>query len=93
MPDWNNKIRLNSNIIKKDNKEEAVLLDLDGEIYHGLNATGVKMLESCLEADSVDDALKKLMDTYEVEESRIKSDLSSLLDSLTEKNIIEWIKK
>jgi len=93
MNKWDNKIRLNSNIVTKAGEDETVILDLEGEVYHGLNPTGAKMLATLVAEESVDDALVKLVEVYQVDESLLRTDLSALIDTLTEKNIIEWIEK
>ncbi len=68
---------------------EAVLLNLKSESYYGLDAMGAEMWTALTGSDSIGAAYEKLLDEYDVEPDRLRADLSTLVDQLVEKGLVE----
>jgi hypothetical protein len=61
---------------------ETVVLSLDTGLYHGLNATGGKMLDTLATVGSVQDAADVLAREYRVPLDEIRSDLCGFCETL-----------
>jgi hypothetical protein len=68
---------------------EAVILDLKGGIYHGLNATGARIWTLLATPKTVGEIRDTILREYDVEPQRCERDLLSLLDLLAAKGLVE----
>ena len=67
---------------------ESVMLNLDTEIYFGLDATGTRMWEVLVASPSIDAAYAKLAEEFEVEPELLRSNLTDLLSRLFEHGLL-----
>jgi hypothetical protein len=67
---------------------EAVILNLDSGVYHGLNPVAAHVWKLLQEPKTVSDLLSTLLETYDVAPERCESDLSSLLQDLAANELI-----
>ena len=67
---------------------ETVLLDLESEIYFGLNPTGGRMLELLRAGSSVEEACQQLLDEFDVELERLRADRQALVEKLAAKGLV-----
>jgi hypothetical protein len=81
--------RLPQHVVHRSFVAETVVLNLRTGNYHGLNPTAGRMLEVLEESPTVADAVPILAAEYEVEESRMESDLLGLCQGLLERGLIE----
>ena len=69
--------------------KETVVLNLQTGKYHGLNATGGRMLEVLERATTVADAAQRLANEYGRPVDEIESDLCDFCRDLMERGLIE----
>jgi hypothetical protein len=69
--------------------DEAVVLNLDTEVYFGLNATGLKMWNELTAAPDVGTALARLSGEFDVDEQQLRTDLETFIGELLERGLLE----
>jgi hypothetical protein len=77
-----------SNVLIRFLEQESVLLNLETEKYFGLDAVGTRMWQLATSAPTLDAALSQLLEEYDVAPEALRSDLSGLLEHLTENGLI-----
>ncbi len=68
---------------------EAVLLNLDSEMYFGLDEVGTRMINALTSGQTVEAAFASLLEQYDVDPDTLKSDLEQLIAKLLEKGLIQ----
>ena len=68
---------------------ESVLLNLDSEIYFGLDEVGTRMWALLTTAPSVQAAYDALRTEFDVAPETLRSDLETLIGHLLEKGLLE----
>ncbi len=68
---------------------ELVLLNLETELYFGLDPVGAKMWKAICEAGSLSGAQTVLQDVYDVDHARLGDDLRELVEQLVEQKLLE----
>ena len=68
---------------------EAVLLDSRSGEYFGVNEVGARILELAQQPAKVDAMLHDMFSTYDVDESRLKSDTFAFLAQMAERRLIK----
>ena len=81
--------RVPADVLIQPLEGESVLLNLDTELYLGLNASGSTILKELTESDSVEDAYRALLARYEVDPERLRSELERFLRQLMEQGLVE----
>jgi hypothetical protein len=71
--------------------DEGVLVNLNTEVYLGLNPVGSRMWSVLNDTDSVQAAYEVLLQEYAVEPARLRADLEELLDQLLGQKLIEAV--
>lgn len=69
-------------------EEEAVLLNLNNEIYYTLNITGYMMWQVLTTANSIGAALETLGKQYQVEIEVLQQDLEEFIEQLLKMELI-----
>ena len=69
--------------------EEGVLLNLNTELYLGLNPVGTRMWNVLGTASSIQAAYDALLREYEVEPAQLRADLEEFIDQLLGQKLIE----
>ena len=67
---------------------ESVLLNLETEIYYGLDATGTRMWELLTSSPSLETACGILAHEFEVDPEILRNHLSELVGQLVEKGLL-----
>jgi hypothetical protein len=67
---------------------ETVILDLNSGTYFGLDPVGVRIWTLLSEGKTGGEAVKILLDEYDVEDGRAEQDVSNLLKSLQNHGLI-----
>jgi hypothetical protein len=62
--------------------QEAVILNLDTEIYFGLDAVGTDMWLALTTSDSIQAAYESLLEEYDVAPETLRGDLEELVEKL-----------
>ena len=69
--------------------DEGVLVNLNTEQYHGVNAVGARMWNALGGADSIQAAYDALVQEYDVEPARLRKDLEEFVGQLLAQQLIE----
>jgi hypothetical protein len=70
------------NVLFREIDGEAVLLDLRGEAYFGLNGIGTAIWHAATRASSLGDAVPSLLAQFEVDETTLTKDVLALAEEL-----------
>jgi predicted transcriptional regulator len=68
---------------------EAVLLNLDSERYFGLDDVGTRVWQHLLEHRLLERVCEEMEKEYEVDASRLRSDVLKLIEELIEAGIVK----
>ena len=80
--------RISDDVVFRVLGDEAVILNLSTGIYFGLDSIGTRMWQLISEHGSMDKAIAAMLDEYEVEEARLRSDLEKLIEQFSEKGLV-----
>ena len=83
------KISVPDGVLVQELQGESVLLNVNTENYYGLDEVGTRMWSVLSEAPSIADAIDTLLEEYEVERTKLESDVDELLTQLKDKKLIE----
>ena len=75
-------------IVFRDLAGEAVILNLGTGMYFGLNAVGTQIWRLIGEGYSSEQLVTALLEEYEIDEGRVRKDLDTLLEQLTDAGLI-----
>jgi hypothetical protein len=81
--------RLPDHVVYRSFALETVVVNLERGVYHGLNPTAGRMLESLERAPSARLAARKLADELGEPLERVEADLAALTSDLLERGLIE----
>ena len=81
-------VRLAENVIHQELDGESVLLNTDSEKYFGLNEVGTSFWKLISSNPDTDDAVRRMLSEYEVEESQLRNDLSELFRALEKAGLV-----
>jgi hypothetical protein len=82
------RIRVPEHVVYRDFPDETVILNLDSGMYHGLNATAAKMLETLDSGVPVSAAIDSLAAEFEQPRELIERDVLSLCRALGDRGLI-----
>lgn len=69
--------------------DEAIMLDLDGGQYHGLNPVAAFIWEELAAEISFDALCQRVLDEFAVDQAQCQKDVSLFLDHLLTKGLIQ----
>ena len=75
-------MKIPSHVLSQKVGDEMVLLDLEGETYFGLDAVGTRAWELIESGIGADQLVRQMLGEYEVDEGRLRADLSHLISDL-----------
>ena len=67
---------------------ESVILDLNTELYFGLDPVGTRMWQLLTTAESIEAAYADLTSEYEVDTAVLRTDLDELIETLVDKGLL-----
>ncbi len=67
----------------------SVLLNLDSELYFGLNVVGSLLWNALHAGETYELAVTRIQERFDVDRDRIDVDVASLLDQLDAKGLLE----
>jgi len=82
-------VRVAPDVLFRLVSDEAVLVNLNTEMYLGLNPVGARMWSVLSEATSIQAAYEQLLKEYEVEPSELRRDLEEFVAQLHAHQLIE----
>src|ERR1051326_2721894 len=86
---FSSRITVASGVLFRLVGEEAVLLNLNTEVYLGLDAVGTRMWKALVEASSIEAAYDGLLGEDEVKSARLYKELDEFVGKLLEQGLIE----
>ena len=86
--DINSKVSISDSVLFRKLDEESVLLNLDNEMYYGLDKVGTSMWVALESSESISLAHRQLLAEYDVDSDQLRSDLIELVRSLLEHKLI-----
>jgi hypothetical protein len=86
--DINSKVSISDSVLFRKLDEESVLLNLDNEMYYGLDKVGTSMWVALESSESISLAHRQLLAEYDVDSDQLQSDLIELVRSLLEHKLI-----
>jgi len=81
-------LRCAPDVLSRNLDGETVLLDLESGTYFGLDAVGTRIWELIGQNQPLSTILEFILDEYEVDEQRARTDLLELLEALVAKGLI-----
>ena len=75
--------------ISKDLEGEGVVLNLENDVYYGLDAVGTRIWDLISEPRRIGEILDIILDEYEVEPGRCECDLRELVQSMLDEGLIQ----
>lgn len=81
--------RIRDEILWKIADGEAVIVDPETENYAYLNSTGTEIWKMLDKSYSLENIENELLEKYDVPESRLKEDITGIINSLLEQGLIE----
>jgi hypothetical protein len=76
------------NVLVQELEGEAVLLNLDSELYYGLDEVGFRMFTLMTTSSSLQAAYQALLEEYEVEPEQLKLDFDKLAVDLIASGLV-----
>lgn len=90
--DLNRKVYIPESVLFRKLEGEAVLLNLDNEMYYGLDEVGTRMWVALETSESIDAAYAQLLTEYDVDSDQLQADLIELVRNLLEHKLISFSK-
>lgn len=82
------RVSLADRVVFRELGEESVLLHLATGRYFGLDPVATRMWSALVEAGTVEDAVARLAEEYDVGEGRLRRDLLELVEGLAERRLV-----
>jgi hypothetical protein len=82
------KLKVSDDVVFRILGDEAVILNLASGVYFGLDTVGTRMWQLMSEHGSTDKVIAAMLDEYQVEEEKLRSDLDKLIEQLSEKGLV-----
>jgi hypothetical protein len=86
---FDSRIIIPERVLLRELDGESVLLNLDSERYFGLDETGTRMWAALTTSKSIEEALEKLVDEYDVESELLREDLNELIEKLRDHGLVD----
>jgi len=85
------RVRMRKDVLIQNIEGESILLNLATENYFVLDHVGTSIVNTLDESDSVAAAIRKLLEIYEVEEAKLKEDISRLVNECEEAGLLQVV--
>ena len=86
---FSDSVRVAPDVLFRLVSDEGVLVNLNTEMYLGLNPVGARMWSVLSEASSIQAAYEQLLREYEVDPSELRRDLEEFIAQLHAHQLIE----
>ena len=83
------RVRLAKDVLIQNIEGESILLNLATENYFVLDQVGTSIVNTLDESDSVAAAIRKLLEIYEVEEPKLKQDITQLVNECEQVGLLQ----
>jgi len=91
----NKEVTTSSVVVSSDNvtstqiEGESILLDLEEGVYYGLNSVGGAIWEEIQEPMLIEDIVRAITNTYDVERGQCREDVLALVADLEENGLVD----
>ena len=91
----NKEVTTSSVVVSSDNvtstqiEGESILLDLEEGVYYGLNSVGGAIWEEIQEPMLIEDIVRAITNTYDVERGQCREDVLALVTDLEENGLVD----
>ena len=85
---WASAAKTSPDVLYQELNGESVLLNLATEKYFGLDPVGTRIWQLLLEGVALEAAFATLLQEYEVDESRLRADVSKLVSELASAKLV-----
>lgn len=82
------RIAMDPDVLFRELDGEMVLLNLKDERYYGLDEVGSRTWKLLSEHGDVQRTLERLLEEYDVDEDRLRSDIAELIDKLVKAQLV-----
>ena len=83
------RVEVRHDVLTRELRGESVLLDLATERYFGLDEVGTGLWRALTGGATVEEALQALEGEYDVEPSRLRSDVANFIATLAEAGLVD----
>ena len=83
------RVRMRKDVLIQKIEGESVLLNLATENYFVLDKVGTSIVTTLDQSDSVDAAVRKLLEIYEVEEAKLTEDIAQLVNQCEQEGLLQ----
>ncbi len=83
------RVRVPAHVLVQDIGGESVLLNLENERYYGLDQTGTRIWALLTTEGSIQAAYERLLEEYDVDAEKLRSDVQELIEKLIENGLVE----
>ena len=89
--DLNARVRMRKDVLIQKIEGESILLNLATENYFALDEVGTSIVTTLDESDSVEAAVRKLLEIYEVGEAKLTEDITQLVNQCEQEGLLQVI--
>ena len=82
-------VTIPSDVVMREIADESVILNLDTEIYFGLDDVGTRMWLLLEKSETINQAYEALVDEYDVDPDTLRNDLTELIESLVSHGLVQ----
>ena len=82
-------VRLAKDVLMQKVGDDAILLNLNTENYFALDEVGTRIINTLQESDSVTQAVRKLVEIYEVDETKLTNDAIRLVKECEQNGLLQ----
>lgn len=90
MPDLEKAVAIPEDVLVRIVDGEAVILNLKTEFYFGLDEASTEFWYAIEAGATLENAIVALLDVFEVDEERLRTDFSAFVDDLLSNELIEY---
>ena len=92
MANWNaHRLTAPEHVMFRELDGEAVLLNLQNEMYYGLDEVGTRMWTLLTTCESVQAAMDKLLEEFDVAAETLEQDLAKMIKELQANGLLEIV--
>ena len=70
---------------------DSALLNMENELYFGLDEMGTRLWAALTTSPTIDDAIQFLLAEYDVAEDQLRSDVEQFLADLVDRGLVEFV--
>ena len=81
-------VRVPDHVLTRRVESDLVALNLENEEYYGLDDVGTAIWEALVASTTVDAAVAKLLEEFEVDEDTLRRDVDHLIEELSARGLL-----